>query len=141
MCAKTKPAIVLLIEDDENDFLLIQLALRKAAFTAKLFRVPDAGEAMAYLQGRAPFEDRVLNPAPTLICTDLRLPGMSGFELIDWVRQRPEYAATPIVVFSGLLDPGLGSQLPGTHLCAGKTTDFDSYAQLLCTLLAPEAAA
>jgi len=135
LSARQDSGLVLLVEDDEIDYQLIQIALKKKGLRTTVFRVPDAHRAMAYLQGQPPFEDRKQHPLPTRICTDLRLPGINGYELIKWVRQRPKYSEIPIVVFSAVLSPDLSTWLPGTHLCAGKSNNFNVYAELLHTLL------
>jgi CheY-like chemotaxis protein len=138
MSARQDSGLVLLVEDDEIDYQLIQIALRKKRVQATVFRVPDAHGAMAYLQGLPPFEDRDKHPLPTRICTDLRLPGINGYELIKWVRQRPEFSEISIVVFSAVLSADLSTWLPGTYLCAGKSNNFNIYAELLHTLLTSE---
>ena len=140
MSARKDSGLVLLVEDDEHDYQLIQIALRKKCFETQVFRVADARSAIAYLEGRPPYEDRTRHPLPTRICTDLRLPGTSGYEMIEWIRRRPEYSGIPIVVFSAVLNPELSSWLPGTHLCAGKSSNFTIYSELLLALLTSEPA-
>jgi len=55
---------------------------------------------MDYLNGTAPFGDRGRQPAPRLVLLDLKLPRKSGFEVLVWVRQRPELRTLPIVIFT-----------------------------------------
>ncbi len=45
------------------------------------------------------------------IVTDLHMPGMDGFELIDRVRADQVHAALPIVVITGSTDPHLSDRL------------------------------
>ncbi len=45
------------------------------------------------------------------IVTDLQLPTMDGYELIEWVRGRSSHGALPIVVTSGDSDPGNSERL------------------------------
>src|SRR5437588_3247777 len=66
---------ILLADDSENDLLLMQLAFAKAEFNADLQIVRDGEEAIAYLQGQFPYEDRDRHPLPTLILLDLNMPG------------------------------------------------------------------
>lgn len=37
---------------------------------------------------------------PALVLLDLNLPQMPGFEVLAWMRNHPDYARTPVVVFS-----------------------------------------
>jgi two-component system, chemotaxis family, chemotaxis protein CheY len=45
------------------------------------------------------------------LVTDLHMPGMDGFELIDRVRTNPLHAALPIVVITGSTDPHITDRL------------------------------
>jgi DNA-binding response OmpR family regulator len=54
------------------------------------------------------------------VITDLELPGEDGFTLIRWLRAQPSYAATPVVVVSGMSDP----DAPHQALAAGANAYF-----------------
>ena len=97
---KINHAPILLIEDDPNDVLLIQRAFRRAELDIPLRVVHDGREAMAYLQGRSPFDDRVAYPLPLLVLLDLKMPVKSGFEVIAWIRGEAELKRLPIVVLT-----------------------------------------
>lgn len=91
---------MLLIEDDPNDILLIQRAFAKAALVNPLRVVRDGEEALNYLAGRGPYVDRSRYPLPSLILLDLKLPRKSGLEILEWVRQQPALAHTPVIVLT-----------------------------------------
>lgn len=65
------PTVILLVEDDPNDALITQQFLRKAGITDRVVHVSDGWEAMNYLAGKAPFNDRSAFPLPVLILLDL----------------------------------------------------------------------
>jgi CheY-like chemotaxis protein len=80
---------VLLIEDDASDAALVRRAVRKLTFNARIVHVNDAEAAVSYLEGKSPYDDRREYPVPAVILLDIKLPGRSGFELIEWLRQQP----------------------------------------------------
>ena len=92
--------IVLIAEDSHDDFFLIQRAFRKAEIGAELKWVKDGSEAKAYLLGQGIYSDRQEWPMPVLVIADLKMPLMNGFELLSWVRTRPECRRIPYVVLT-----------------------------------------
>jgi len=77
---------VLLIEDDVSDFRLVQRAFTKIMPNVPMVRLAHGDEAVAYLAGEAPYEDRALHPIPSVVLLDIKLPRRSGFEVLEWVR-------------------------------------------------------
>lgn len=94
------PASVLLVEDDPNDVLLMERAVRKAAISIPLSIVRDGAEAVAYLSGSSKSVDRGSHPLPALLLLDLKLPKLSGFEVLKWLRSQPELRRIPVIVFT-----------------------------------------
>jgi len=91
---------VLVAEDDENDAFLLMRAFRKSGLGLAVFRVADGTEAVDYLGGTGAYTDRALFPLPKLVLLDLKMPKMSGFEVLAWMRTRPALVGLPTVVLS-----------------------------------------
>ncbi len=89
---------ILLAEDNENDVLLTQLALKRARLANPLQVVRDGEEAIAYLQGTGPYADRTQFPFPILLLLDLNMPKISGFEVLDWLRNQPLPNHLPVAI-------------------------------------------
>ena len=91
---------ILNVEDDSNDALLLQQACRKAAVNSKLVSVNDGDEAIAYLEGEHEFGNRTRFPLPDLMLLDLKLPRLSGFQVLVWLRENEKWRHLPVIVLS-----------------------------------------
>jgi len=91
---------VLIVEDNEDDFLLLQRAFRKAEVPVTLKWVKDGSEAKAYLLGEDAYGNRAEYPMPGFILADLKMPRMDGFELLAWVRSVVFLRRIPFVVLT-----------------------------------------
>jgi CheY-like chemotaxis protein len=98
-------AVILLVEDDSNDALITQRFLRRAGITHRVVHVQDGSEAMNYLAGEPPYNDRAAWPLPCLVLLDLKLPKYNGFEVLKWLQSRPELAKLPVIVLTGSVYP------------------------------------
>jgi CheY-like chemotaxis protein len=91
---------ILHVEDDPNDTLLFQHACRKAGILFDLQAVSDGDQAMAYLRGANDFSDRMKHPMPQLILLDLKMPRVSGFDVLAWLRTDDLFKGLPVVVLT-----------------------------------------
>ena len=92
---------VLIVDDDPADTYMLQEMLHKFGVES-VHAVVTGDEATKYILGLPPFYDRQL---PDLIFVDLNLVGISGFQLIAWIKAQPLFSDIPLVVFSGSTDP------------------------------------
>ena len=98
MSATASP--ILLVEDSPDDALLIQRAFRKANLANPVQLVRDGEEAVAYLSGAVPYDDRGRFPLPVFMLLDLKLPRRSGLEVLAWLRQESAVRRLPVVVLT-----------------------------------------
>jgi len=83
----------ILVVDDEPSWLKSTAhVLRKEGYQVKA--VQSAAEALVLL----------LKYRPDLIVSDLRMPDMNGFDLLDKIRHLPKISSTPVVFFSAIDD-------------------------------------
>lgn len=94
---------ILLVEDNENDALLLQMALAEILPSSHLEIVPDALSAMYYLNGVGSYADRKIHPLPYLVICDLVLPGISGLKLIEWIRRDKKLKHLLLIALTGAL--------------------------------------
>ena len=92
---------VLVVEDDNDDRELLLRQFIKAGLSDKVVFVADGTVAWQTL-----IDDSV-NVAPHLcaVLLDLKIPGVSGLELLKMLRQRPETKTLPVFIISGSSDP------------------------------------
>ncbi len=95
---------ILIVEDDHDEALLIERALKRAGVEAPLNVVPDGRAAIAYL-GRARDGASDSEPRPQLVLLDLNLPRLSGFDVLRWIRQDVGSRRLPIVVLTSSDEP------------------------------------
>jgi len=96
---------ILLVEDNDDDIILTQCALEDAGIVNPVLVVSDARRAIAYLSGDGEYQDRGAYPMPCLILIDLWLPGISGHDLLAWMRQRSALSQIVRVVLTGSDNP------------------------------------
>ena len=95
-----KAATILHVEDDPNDTLLFEHACKKAGIVFDLQAVSDGDQAIAYLRGVNDFSDRAKHPLPRLILLDLKMPRVSGFDVLTWLRSENALNQVPVVVLT-----------------------------------------
>jgi CheY-like chemotaxis protein len=92
---------VLLVEDDPSDVRLIQRAFGKLEKPVPMIRLTDGDDVVAYLAGKAPYENRAMYPLPSLVLLDIKLPRRSGFEVLQWVRgQASAVRRLPVIMLT-----------------------------------------
>jgi|SRR5579872_2648568 len=91
---------ILLVEDEENDATLLKMAFKRNKLNNPLHWAKDGLDAIAYLNGDGPYTDRKLYPFPEVMILDLKMPRMSGLELLAWVREHPEFRVIPTIIMT-----------------------------------------
>ncbi|SRR5258708_29229696 len=94
------PLRILVAEDELDDVLFLQRAFVKARVSPPIHFARDGREVMDYLLGKPPFDNPVEFPLPNLLLLDLKLPRISGFEVLEWLRGYPGLKRLLVVVFS-----------------------------------------
>jgi CheY-like chemotaxis protein len=91
---------ILHVEDNPDDVLLVSLAFRKAGVTAKLEVATDGDKAVAALT------DGATSQLPVCVLLDIKLPSISGLEVLSWIRQQPQIKRLPVIMLTSSLLPG-----------------------------------
>lgn len=91
---------VLYAEDDENDAYFMRRAFAKAGLPHSLHHVEDGQSAMDYLAGHGRYADRARHPLPALVLLDVKLPFLTGLDVLRWMRARREFDELPVVMIT-----------------------------------------
>ena len=124
--------VILLVEDREDDILLIRKAFERAFLNNPLQIVRSGDEAVQYLRGEGKFANRAEYPLPALVLLDLKMPGMDGFEVLNWIRHSEGISTLPVIVLtssSEIRDVNRAYQL-GANSFFVKEFDFQQAVEL-----------
>jgi len=87
------PAKALVVEDNPDARALVRTFLR--AMNVEVFEAPEGRTAIRLLGSLR----------PDLVCLDLMLPELSGYEVCEFIRSQPDLKAVPILVMSARAKP------------------------------------
>jgi CheY-like chemotaxis protein len=96
------PIEILLVEDNLLDAELTMDVLREGRISNRVHWVEDGEAALAFLRRQGP---HAAAPRPDLILLDLRLPRMSGQEVLAEIKQNPQWKRIPVVIMTLSDDP------------------------------------
>ncbi|HEY0923956.1 response regulator [Rheinheimera pacifica] len=97
---KTRPITILMADDDEDDRLLTQDALRESRVLNSLYCVEDGVELLEYLRKEGKYATGVPCPRPSLILLDLNMPRMDGREALHNIKNDDNLRGIPIVILT-----------------------------------------
>lgn len=95
-----QPVDLLLVEDQPSDAELALRALRDLDLGTRMHRLENGAEALDYVFGRNAYADRSVEEAPGLVLLDLKLPKVSGHEVLRALKSDERTQHIPVVVLS-----------------------------------------
>ncbi len=128
-----RPAVVLLVEDNDNDVELTKLGFRRSKLAVDLRHVSNGEECLRYLRKQGPY---ATEPTPDLVLLDLNMPRMGGLEVLREVGQDEALKHLPIVILtSSKSDEEVTKSYKlrcSSYLV--KPIDFEGFAQMIRSL-------
>jgi len=91
---------ILLVEDTEEHAVLMRRALERGKLKPRLFWVTDGKAALDFLHNRGVYADGEGNPRPDLILLDLKLPKVSGLEVLKHMKGDKKLREIPVVILT-----------------------------------------
>lgn len=125
-----RPRAILLVEDNPDDEELTLMALKESHLLNPIVVAHDGVEAMDYLFGQGAYSAQGAPPLPAVILLDLKLPRLSGLEVLERLRAHPRTAFVPVVVLTSSSEEEdiLNSYRRGANSFVRKPVVFDRFA-------------
>ncbi len=120
---------ILLVEDNLDDEELILQSLKDNRVLNRVIVARDGPEALDILFGSGPHADRAPVPLPTLVLLDLKLPKLSGLEVLQRLRADPRTALLQVVILtsSGEEEDVISSYRLGANSYVRKPVVFEEF--------------
>jgi two-component system response regulator len=120
---------ILLVEDNPNDVELTVHALKKENLANQMFVVRDGEQALDFLFARGSFVGREVRNTPKVILLDLKLPKVSGLEVLRQIRADERTRTVPVVMLtSSREEPDIQESYKlGANSYIVKPVDFQNF--------------
>ena len=93
-------AEIILVEDNPSDADLIKRSLNKNNVANKILHLKDGQEVLQYLFGEGQWKGRTTANTPKVILLDLKMPKVSGIEVLKKIKSNQETMGIPVVVLT-----------------------------------------
>lgn len=91
---------ILMVDDDTDDRMMTERALRKNRVINPIRFLEDGEELLNYLRRQGKYADPVSSPRPCFILLDLNMPRMDGRRALEIIKADPEFKKIPVVVLT-----------------------------------------
>ncbi len=120
---------ILLVEDNPNDIELAMRALKINNLANNVLVVKDGEEALDYIYACGQFKTKNHTHKPKVILLDLKLPKVSGLEVLKKIKSDPEKKMIPVVALTSSNEESdlVESYQLGVNSYIVKPVDFDKF--------------
>ena len=95
-----KAPLIVVAEDDEEDYMLVRDALQRSSLRHELRWVRDGQDLMNYLRREGKYAVAGVAPRPRIILLDLRMPRMDGLSALLEIKADQKLRAIPVVILT-----------------------------------------
>jgi CheY-like chemotaxis protein len=126
---------ILLVEDDKRDLELTLIALERSQLANDVIVLRDGAQALDYLRREGDHAARA-EGNPAVILLDLKLPKVTGLEVLQAVRADPALRSIPVVMLTSSQEESdvLRSYELGVNAYVVKPVAFDQFVSAIAEL-------
>src|SRR4051812_39526584 len=95
---------LLFVEDNPFDVELTLRSLKAVGLENRIKVARDGKEAVDYASRTGPYQDRPREGDPKLVLLDLKLPKMTGLQVLQWIRADSETKNLPVIILTTFED-------------------------------------
>jgi two-component system, response regulator len=130
------PIEILLVEDNPSDVALALHAFKKHHLANHVQVLRDGAAALEFLFGTGAYAQRDITSAPRVVLLDLKLPLVSGLEVLRRLKADPRTQPIPVVVLTSSSEERdiVESYQLGVNSYIVKPVDFEQFAEAVRTL-------
>ena len=101
-----RKAVILYVEDNRMDIDLTLDAFREAHLDNEIMIYNTGEAALDFLLGHGKYADRNAYPLPDLVLLDIKLPGISGLDVLKTIKRTPVIKRLPVVIITSSTEEG-----------------------------------
>jgi len=122
---------ILLVEDNPRDVEMTLRALRNHNLANKVHVVKDGAEALDFIFSRGAYPRKDLNHVPKVVLLDLKLPKVSGLEVLRAIKGDEQARTIPVVILTSSQEEKdmVESYRLGANSYIVKPVDFDKFVE------------
>ncbi len=94
------PCVILLVEDDPAHAELIKRGFDRYRMPHRIIHVSHGEAALDYLFRRGDYADALESPRPHIILLDLRLPRITGFDVLKEIKEDMDLRSIPVIIMT-----------------------------------------
>ncbi|MFP4025747.1 MAG: response regulator [Thiohalospira sp.] len=120
---------ILFVEDNKTDAEMALRAFKKNHLTNNIYVVGDGEEALNFIYAKGKFKYRKDVAYPKIILLDLKLPKISGLEVLRKIKSDPDKRVIPVIVLTSSEEESdiVESYKLGVNSYIVKPLDFDKF--------------
>jgi CheY-like chemotaxis protein len=127
---------ILLVEDNKSDAMLTIRTLKKHKLANNLVHLIDGAEALDFIYGKGEYEGRNTENRPKVIFLDLKMPKVSGLEVLRIIKSDERTKSIPVVMMtsSKLEKDIMESHKLGVNSYVVKPVEYENLAKIIAEL-------
>ena len=125
--------LILVVEDNPDHLELTVLTLREHGVTAEIAVARDGAQALNYLFGQGTHAERDTQRQPSFVLLDMKLPRLSGLDVLRTIRSNPITSLIPVVMLTSSSEQSdmVACYQSGANGFVRKPVDFGEFTEKL----------